>query len=218
MFRGSAVAVLAAALLARPIPALAQIPSVPVLQNAFTNPGVTVAANFGTADNIRNYGAAAAWAPASGRLQVSAGAGIVDPDEGDTATGLGARIAVPVRTFRDETLGVGLFGGAGFAKSEVWEFRFPIGASAAYRRALGTTRAISVHASPFVLVSTCDCDALNVSGSALFRISFGVDVIVMPGLGLTLGYEAGANAKDADAGPRSGVFGIGVSYAFRRPR
>ena len=40
-------------------PAGAQMLGVPVLQNAFSNPGFTVAANFGTGDDANTYGAAA---------------------------------------------------------------------------------------------------------------------------------------------------------------
>lgn len=51
----------------------AQMLGVPVLQNGFSNPGITVAVNYGTADSIRGYGVAAAWAPPSGLFQVSGG-------------------------------------------------------------------------------------------------------------------------------------------------
>src|SRR5687767_9066943 len=64
-------------------PVSAQIPAIPVLQNAWMNNGVTVAANGGSSDMGTGYAAALAWAPSSRRLQISLGAGLFSPDSGD---------------------------------------------------------------------------------------------------------------------------------------
>src|SRR5688500_13588673 len=71
----------------------AQMLGVPVLQNGFTNPGITVAINYGSADSVRGYGLAAAWAPPSGSFQVSGGIGGYDRDEGKTWASYGGRVA-----------------------------------------------------------------------------------------------------------------------------
>ena len=50
----------------------------------------------------------------------------------------------------------------------------------------------------------------------LFRASVGVDVAVVPSLGITVGYEFGQKADDGPPGATGGSFGVGVSYALRR--
>jgi hypothetical protein len=48
------------------------------------------------------------------------------------------------------------------------------------------------------------------------RASFGVDVAVVPSLGITVGYELGQTADADEPGATGGTFGVGISYAFRR--
>src|SRR5437763_3625286 len=55
--------------------AAAQVPGAPVLQNAFANTGLAVAANFGGGGGQTFYGAAAALGLGGGRLQLSGAAG-----------------------------------------------------------------------------------------------------------------------------------------------
>ena len=210
----------ALATLAGPGSAPAQMLGVPVLQNGFTNPGITVAVNYGTADGVRGYGIAAAWAPPSGLFQVSGGVGGYDPDQGKTWASYGGRFAVPLTRFTGNgSFGVAPFAGIGAANREgVSILHVPVGVAAGYRRALGATRAISAYGSSFYgwtrATSDADTDASEQKG--LIRFSIGLDVTVIPSLGLTLGYELGAKAAGDEPGPGSSIFGIGLSYAFRR--
>jgi hypothetical protein len=201
-------------------PLNAQMLGVPVLQNGFSNPGITVAVNYGTADSVRGYGIAAAWAPANGRFQVSGGFGGYDPDEGKTWATYGGRFAMPLTRFTGTgNFGIAPFAGIGAANREgVSLMHVPVGVAAGYRRGLGATRAVSVYGSSFYgwNRTTSDADADASDSKGLIRFSGGVDVTVIPALGLTLGYEFGAKAGDDEPGPRGSIFGIGLSYAFRR--
>ena len=208
----------AVVMLAGPGTAQAQMLGVPVLQNGFSNPGITLAVNYGTADSVRGYGVAGAWAPPSGLFQVSGGIGGYDRDEGKAWATYGGRLAVPLTRFTGNgSFGVAPFAGIGAANREGFSIlHIPVGAAAGYRRALGATRAISAYGSSFYdwtrATSDADTDASDQKG--LIRFSVGFDVTVIPSLGLTLGYEFGAKADEDEPGPRSSVFGIGLSYAF----
>jgi hypothetical protein len=201
------------------LPAHAQMLGAPVLQNAFSNPGITVGVNYGTAKDVRGYGLAGAWAPATGRFQVSAGIGGYDPDEGKRWTTYGGRAAVPLTQLTGTgSFGVAPFAGIGSAgRDGVSLLHVPAGVAAGYRRGLGATRAISVYLAPFYSWNRFSQDDVSVS-KGLIRVSGGVDVAVTAAIGLTVGYETGAEADVAagEPGPSSSVFGIGLSYAFRR--
>lgn len=212
--------------------AAAQMLGVPVLQNAFANPGITVAGNFGTQEDARGYGGAAAWAPGSGRFQLSAGAGVFDaetsPDDRTRTFTWGVRGSFSFLEMAGGAVGLGAFAGAGaLSRDRVTEIRAPIGASIGWRRALGATRAISVYLAPFYSYSErrfdrggLDCDVVTCPDeserSGALRVSAGVDVAVARSIGVTVGYEDGQRADGSDPGPRSGIFGVGISYAFRR--
>jgi hypothetical protein len=199
-----------------PVAVSAQMPGVPVLQNAFSNPGITVAGNYGGATGSNAYAAAAAWAPGSGRFVISAGAGAYDPDVGKTEPAGGGRIAFSAFSFHNGDLGAALFVGAGAAgRSGSTVYMLPIGVAVGYRRALGATRAFSVYGAPFYAFNRQRVEGVSTSASA-FRASVGADVALLPWLGATVGYEFGANAKDTEPGPRSEVFGVGLSVALRR--
>ena len=208
------VALTLVALLASPV--AAQLPGLPVLQNAFSNPGVTAAVNYGTSDGDRTIAAAAAWAPATGRFQFSAGVGSWTPDERDRTTALGARIAMALFNFGGGRFGIAPFlgiGGASVDKNRLTHL--PIGAAAGWRGALGETRALSVHATTFYSWTRVDVDGGKTESNGLVRAAAGVDVTLVRSLGLTVGVEGGQNAKDGDHGPRGVVIGGGLSYAFR---
>lgn len=199
----------------------AQLPGLPVLQNGFANPGITVGANYGTGDNLRGYAAAGAWAPSNGRFQLSAGIGGYDPEEDpdDESAYLayGGRIAVPLTAVTGTgRFGIAPFIGIGGASREgIDVMQVPLGVGAGYRFAVGGTRAISVYLSPFYAWHRVSVDEVS-DTEALFRASVGVDAAITPALGLSLGYELGAEADDGEPGPTSPQFGIGISYAFRR--
>jgi len=203
------------------VPAGAQMLGVPVLQNAFSNPGVTVAANFGSGDDATTYGAAASWAPTSGRVQLSGGLGLFDPDGGDSRVTLGLRAAGPLPLpggLSAAGFGASVFGGVGGARVEgATVLRVPLGVGLGYRRALGTRRGISGYVTPFYSWTRISGGGASASGG-VFRVSFGADIAVLPELGVTVGYETGAEADAGDPGPTGGLLGIGLSYALRRSR
>jgi hypothetical protein len=197
--------------------AAAQMPAVPVLQNAFANPGITIAINYGHSDESQAYAGAVAWAPSSARFQVTGGFGAIEPDEGDRVSAWGARASVPItQTMMAGKLGVGAFAGIGGASQDgVSLLHVPAGASLSWRTRLGERRGISFYAAPFYSWSRASLDGESES-TGLLRASFGVDVAVVPALGITVGYELGQTADAGEPGASGGMFGVGISYALRR--
>lgn len=211
-------ALVALAVLATGRVAAAQQIGIPVLQNAFLNPGTTVGVDLATGDSANSAGVAAAWAPSGGRFQVSGGVGVYDHDRGGSSAAWGIRAMIPAPRIHIPRLGVAAFGGVGGTSvSGVTEFRAPIGVSVGYRHALGAMHGVSGYVAPFYSWSHVSENGVNRS-NGLLRISFGVDVIMMPGLGATLGYETGSTAQSGEPGPMGGIFGLGVSYALGHPR
>lgn len=203
------------------IPAAAQMPATPVLQNAWANSGLTVAANYGRVSGASAFAGALAWAPTNARFQLSVGAGAVRVDSGGSASGgYGARLSVPLLEFASLGIGTAVFGGVGFSgRKALRESNFPVGLSLGWRHALGATRAISAYVAPFYLLSrrkrTVGALTEDVKGGVV-RASVGLDVTLASRLGMTVGYEAGARAKDGNPGPSGGAFGVALSYALRR--
>ncbi|HEU4586255.1 MAG TPA: hypothetical protein VFR95_10920 [Gemmatimonadaceae bacterium] len=211
---GVAAAVLAAA---GACSASAQMVGVPVLQNAFVNPGTTLGVNFAAASETRVYAGALAWVPKNERIQLSGGFGVLDPDDGSGKVTWGGRAMFPIASLSSRTRGVAAFLGVGSVTSGgATETRIPLGASVGYRGTLGERRAISGYIAPFLDVSRFKRDSVGETKS-LFRVSLGVDVAIASQVGLTLGYEWGARAPEGSPGPAGGLFGIGLSYALRKP-
>lgn len=208
----------AALALAALVPATAlrgQMPGAPVLQNAFANGGVTVAVNHGSSKDLSLLGGALAWAPGTGRFQMSAGLGRATPDRGDAQFAWGARLGVPLFSFAGGRAGLAPFVGIGGAgRDSVKTLLVPAGVGAGWRFALGSTRALSVYATGTYLWAREEFGAESVSGS-LFRVAAAADVTVFRNVGLTLGYEGGGEAGTGEAGPRGPIFGAGLSWAFR---
>lgn len=197
--------------------ASAQLPGIPVIQNAFANPGLTIAVNYGQGDDSKAYAGAIGWAPASARFQVTGGFGAFEPDGADRSSAWGARASVPItQTMMAGKLGIGGFAGVGGAsRDDVSLLHVPAGASVSWRTRLGERRGISIYAAPFYSWTRISFGDESES-KGLLRASFGVDVAVVPALGITVGYELGQNAKDGEPGATGGTFGVGVSYALRR--
>lgn len=209
-------AALAAALTGASGVCVAQMPATPVLQNAWANAGITIAADYGKAQDASAFAGALAWAPTQSRFQLSAGAGVVRADSGGSQGAYGARLAIPIKSFASGSLGTAIFGGVGVtSKTGVTLSSFPVGVAVGFRHALGATRGISAYVAPFYMISRLKGDSLSTTGGAM-RGSVGLDITVAPQIGITVGYETGAKAKDLKPGPRGGVFGIGVSYALHR--
>ena len=196
--------------------AAAQLPGAPVLQNAFANPGLTVAGNYAGGDGTTLLAAAVAYAPGAGRFQVSGGLGRLTFDEGDaSATPWGARLAIPLLSFAGGRGGLAPFAGIGAATVDTVKLlQVPFGVGAGWRMGLGATRAISVYGTGTLLWAR---HTVAGSSESAFRARFAAaaDVTVIRNLGLTLGYEGGANAKADRPGPTGGIFGVGLSWAFR---
>ncbi|HJU68484.1 MAG TPA: hypothetical protein VJ650_09555 [Gemmatimonadaceae bacterium] len=195
----------------------AQLPGIPVIQNAFANPGLTIAVNYGQADESKAYAGALAWSPASARFQLTGGFGAFKPDDGDRAWGWGARAAVPItQTMMAGKLGIGAFAGVGGASQDGGSLlHVPAGVSISWRTRLGERRGISIYAAPFYSWTRVRFDDES-QNKGLIRASFGVDVAVVPALGVTVGYELGQKADAGEPGATGGAFGVGVSYALRR--
>jgi hypothetical protein len=202
--------------LASPAIAAAQLPGAPVLQNAFANPGVTVAANYADGDATTLIAGAVAWSPGTGRFQFSGGAGQLKVDDADfSAPAWGARVAVPLLSFANGRAGVAPFGGIGGAsKDSVKLLQVPFGVGAGWRMGLGATRALSLYATGTYLWARTTVGEERVSDGRV-RFAAAADVTVVRNLGLTLGYEAGAEADAGEAGPTGPVLGVGLSWAFR---
>jgi hypothetical protein len=209
-------AVVAISLACAPL-ARAQMLGAPVLQNAFTNRGFTVGADFGAGKDVTTYGGAVAWSPMSARYQLSGGVAFLDQkDVSGTAT-YGARLMVPVLN-RTLAYGVAPFVGMGGATFDgITEWQIPLGITAGYRLAVGDKgRGISAYVSPFYTWNRIRANK-QTDTNGLFRVSVGVDAAVLPQVGVTAGIETGKKAGDEDAGARGTIFGIGVSYALHKP-
>lgn len=214
--RGLATAL---ALLA-PLAAGAQMPGVPVLQNAFSNPGLTVGGNVGTGDVGSAYAAAVAWAPGSGRFQVSGGIGVLTFKAEDAKSsptyGVRGAYALPWPRGGTGSFGTAAFVGFGGATNDdASTSTIPVGVSVSYRRALGETRAFSVYGVPFYQWSSFRPKEGEEDSRGQFRGSVGADVTIIPRLGATVGYEFGGKTAAGEAGTSGGVFGAGVSWSFR---
>lgn len=216
-------AALAAVLVAASVRAAdGQMPGLPVLQNAFANPGITVAGNVGYSADALAYGAAAAWAPGSARYVISGGVGglttdvLSVDDEQVTVPAAGVRVSVPVALLWEDALGVAVFAGAGGATRDEWrQVDVPVGAGIGWRRAFGVSRGISVHAAPMIRWSRNSFEDGSSSSATLFRFAAGVDVTLSPSFGLTIGIETGPRDEDAAPTLARNVGGAGISYVFR---
>ena len=198
------------------LPVHAQMRGVPVLQNAFANPGITVAGNVGGEEGGIAYGLAAAWSPGGARFQLSAGGGAYTPDEGSTAAIYGGRVMVPILRLAGGSIGVaGFAGGGGASHDQIFTFTVPVGAAVGYGRTFGS-RGVSVYATPFYNWTRTTFDGENALTNGLVRVSVGVDVGLFRALGVTGGAEFGQNAGDGEVGPRGSKWGLGVSWALGR--
>ena len=201
-------------MLAAPVTADGQMLGVPVLQNAFANPGFTIAANYATEPDAMAYGLAAAWSPGGARFQISGGAGAFVPDEGSSLGTAGLRVMVPLTQLMGGSLGIAAFAGGGAAtRDDVTLVSVPVGAAIGYRLAIAG-RGVSVYAAPFYSWSRASADGLDAVSVGVIRGSAGIDIGLFRTLGLTVGAEFGATSDADEPGPQGTGFGVGVSYAF----
>lgn len=194
--------------------AAAQVPGAPVLQNAFANSGLALAANFGGGGGQSFYGAAAGWGLGGGKIQVSGAAG-VSRANGSSRGAYGARAAMSVWSTSGGALGVGAFAGVGGAPSTKQNgvvnnpaiTSIPAGVTIGYKRSLGS-RGLSVYGSPFYRWLRADAGPTTASSGSI-RFSAGVDFGVSASLGVTAGGEFGGKTAD---GKNSGLFGAAISF------
>jgi hypothetical protein len=193
-----------------------QMPTIPVLQNGFVSPGMTLAVNYGSGTGSSAYALAFGWGPASGRFQLSGALGGVRPDSGGTWTSYGARVAVPLYSGMGDRLGVSVFTGIGGARRDTTSLsRLPVGLGVGYRFGLGATRSVSAYASPFFVWSRLSERGARAQGDNAMRGSAAIDLVLTRNVGLTAGYEFGGGSSGGSFGNGSGLFGAAVSYAFR---
>src|SRR5690242_10083686 len=203
---------LAAMVLTASTAARAQQIGIPVLQNAFVNAGTTLGVDYGAGSDAYGAGIAAAWVPGSTTFQLNGGLGLYAPDHGRRSVAWGLRIMAPAPKLKGRSLGLAAFlGVGGTSVNGITEFRVPAGISIGYRRALGTTHSVSGYVAPFYSWSRVSTGGIS-STHGLFRVAFGVDAVITPGLGATFGYETGTAARRGAPGPTGGIVGIGVSY------
>jgi hypothetical protein len=218
----TAVAAAAIIVVIRSAPTAAQMPGVPVLQNAWANPGATAALDFGSTSGINAYALAAAWAPKSARFQLSGGLGLLDVDAIDSAsdgktrwTGFGTRLAIPIRSFANGVVGVAAFGGIGGARHDSLSIvHVPIGLGIGARRAFGDVRGVSAYVTPFFVWTRESISGAGADRTTAFQASVGVDAALARSIGVTLGLQFGAKTSDIVGGSGT-IFGAGLSYAFR---
>ena len=193
-----------------------QMPTIPVLQNGFVSPGMTLAVNYGSGTGNSAYALAFGWGPASSRFQLSGALGGVRPDSGGTWTSYGARVAVPLYSGMADRLGVAVFAGIGGARRDTTSLaRLPVGLGVGYRFGLGATRSVSAYASPFFVWSRLSERGSRAQGDNAMRGSAAIDLVLTRNVGLTAGYEFGGGGSGGSFGGGSGLFGAAVSYAFR---
>lgn len=197
----------------------AQVPGLPVLQNAFTNRGLAFAANFGGGGGQSVYGAAAAWglggsADGDGRLALSAAAAAQRANEATRGV-YGARVAARLWSSAGGALGFGGFAGFGGAPrtrsatavTNPALMIAPFGISAGYRRGIGANRGISIYASPFYRWSRAEADTVVSSGTV--RFAAGLDFAFSRTIGITVGGEFGGKTGGAR---ESGTLGAAISF------
>jgi hypothetical protein len=221
----------------------AQLPGAPVLQNVWATPGLVGAVNVAGGGGSTVYAAALSWTPAAGHLQVSGGTGFANGTGSGSRAAYGARVAAPFGGAAS-TLGFAAFAGIGGGPSRTTSttvsctavipscatvtptvstsglFRFdsttssaviPVGFAIGWRHGIGASHGVSVYGAPtYVYYSG------GTSNGGLLRAAFGIDAGITPSIGVTGGLEFGGTRSQALGGPSSAVYGLGVSYAFRR--
>ena len=197
-----------------------QMPGSPTLQNAFVNPGITAAVDASGLGGAQTYAAAAAWAPGSARFQFSGGVGAQLRTGASSRAAYGARINIPVMGATSSFgvsvfAGYGAISGGGAMDSSVTKSLIPVGATASYRRVIGTSRGVSIYGSPVFESVTRGGGASNVS---VFRGAVGVDLGITSAIGLTLGLEVGGKQANGSGKPSGTAFGAALSYAIGAKR
>lgn len=197
-------------------PSSGQVPGSPVLQNAFANPGLAIAANFAGGGGQSFFGAATGYGLGSGRLQASGAAG-VQRANGSSRGAYGGRVSANVWTSSGGSLGAGAFAGLGGAPrtrdaagvTNAAVMIVPVGITVGYRRAMGAKRGISAYASPLYRWTRAQTDAIKTSSGGLGG-AVGVDFAVSQSFGATVGAEFGKSG--GGSGRTSSTIGAAISF------
>lgn len=198
----------------------AQVPGAPVLQNAFANPGLGVAVNFGAGSGQSFFGAAAGWGAVGGRVQLSGVAGVQSRRD-ESRGAYGGRLSAALWNTAGGSFGVGAFAGVGGAASthdrDILDREFvnnpaivavPAGVSVGWRRPIGHTRGVSVYAAPFYQWTRID--SVTAETVSDFAVSGGVDFAFSPTFGITLGGQVGSLTA---SGQGAATFGAAIGFA-----
>lgn len=219
--------IISAAIVAIAARAGAQTPGLPVLQNAFSNRGLTLAGNGGGGSEGWNAGAALGLGASNGRFALSGGLGAFTPDRGSARTAWGIRLSASLFSFMSGNLGLGAFVGYGGAGGGTIDpgptpadttmsdapTRLPLGAAIGFKHMFGGV-GVSLYASPAYVWYNKGGSGSNSSG--VFRIPVGLDLGFARSFGLTLGAEFGADAVKGSLGPRGATYAAGLSYLVKR--
>ncbi len=195
--------------------AAAQMPALPLLQNAFMNSGFTAAVDGSSGTGESAYGLAGAWG--ASRLQLSLGLGM-HTGNAVSRFAYGVRAAMPF-IGGDRPLGMAAFVGVGGtsgarATDSIGNIQLvPVGVSVAFRSAT-VMHGLSAYASP--IYEHYSGGAVGARGGDLFRTALGVDLGLTDMFGVSLGAELGSSAPSRSGGPRGTLFGFGASYALHR--
>jgi|SRR5689334_1499291 len=196
----------------------AQIPGTPTLQNAWAAPGGVFAFNLGGGPPGQTYAAALSYAPSSAKVLFAGGYGWRN-GSGTTQSGVyGLRLAFPFTLgLATGNFGFAAFAGVGGGPEETVRdtlsstTQVPIGLSIGWRRFFGGSQGLSIYASPnYVFYSG------GTANTNLMRVGIGSDIAISPALGVTLGVDLGGTRPAALGGPSGVLYGVGVSYAFKR--
>lgn len=212
VWRGGIVTVIATLAAAT---AAAQMPGVPVLQNAWASPGLVAAVNYGGGDGSV-YAGAVSWASATARFQLSAGIGARSPSGGGGSKSVyGVRAAIPLGG-ATSPIGFGVFAGVGGGQAATGDTvssntQIPVGAAIGWRHAIGASHGLSLYATPSYVYLTGGTKAGGVA-----RVGLGVDLGITKSLGATVGADFGGTRATGLGGPTGTLYGIGVSYALGR--
>lgn len=196
-----------------------QLPNTPILQNAFVNPGVTAAVDFTNLGGWSSFAGAAAWAPGSKRFQFSGGVGAQTHSGEPTRTVYGGRLNIPI-IGANSSFGFSAFVGygglsGGTLDSTIAKALLPVGVTAGYRKAIGTSHGFSIYGSPvYEWVSRGG----GASTASVFRGAVGLDLGITSSIGVTLGLEFGGTQPVASGKPSGTAFGGAISYAFSAGR
>lgn len=218
----------------------AQLPGLPVLQNAWATPGMVGGLDVGGGPDGSVYAAAVSWTPINGHFQVSGGGGFRSRTGVRSAGAYGVRAAVPFGG-ASSAVGFAAFAGigggnggtthtvcntmvtptppgcaqvspSGTVDSTATGVEIPVGVGIGWRHALGIGgHGIAVYATPsYVFFSG------GGKQNGVIRASFAADGGITPALGATLGVEFGGSRARGLGGPSGVLYGVGVSYAFGR--